>query len=129
MDSTIDIVPIDESHIAQVASWFQAVPSVGLHDSLGWVAVQHNQPIAVATLSYDGDHIAYLNFVVHPSERRQGIGDELVRQVLAQPDVQAVSHLHALVELDNQAAQKILNHAGFTHTGSSPDGRFVYERH
>jgi ribosomal protein S18 acetylase RimI-like enzyme len=129
MDSTIDIIPIDESHIAQVASWFEAVPFAGLRDSAGWVAVQHNEPIAVATLSYDADHVAILNFVVHPSERRHGVGEQLVRTVLAEPDVRSVSRLHAYVELDNVPAQKILDHAGFSHIGNSPDGRLVYEKH
>lgn len=129
MDEQFDIVPIDETHIAQVASWFEPVPFAGLHDSLGWVAVQHNGPIAVATLSYDADHVAYLNFVVHPSERRHGVGGQLVRHVLAEPDVRAVSHLQALVEPDNTAAQKILDHAGFSHIGTSPNGRQVYEKH
>ena len=94
-----------------------------------WVALLDGTPVAIGAVHTDTTRTGYLDFYVRPSERRHGIGAELVSYILDQPPVRSLSRLEALVEPDNTAAQKILNHKGFSQVGYADDNRIRFERH
>ena len=138
----LTIVPLTENYASLAESWIAPDAATVLlnlsvtsgkfssdKQSLGWVALLGKEPVAIATLTVDRQRIGRLDFLVKPSERRQGIGAAIVTYVLEQPETQTVSKLEALVEFDNTAAQKILARQGFTSVGYSSDDRLRFERH
>ena len=95
----------------------------------GWAVLQDNEVLAIATVKLNKEHVGYLECMVKPSARRQGIGSQLVEHVLRQPSVETLVHLHAVVDRGNIAAQKTLDEQGFTRTGYADDGRIEFARH
>ncbi len=143
MNDSLAIVPFDPRLASRIEAWASQtavrallkLPEVNLPVSqnsglMAWVALRNDEPIALATVSLNDQHIAYLEVLVKPSERRQGVGGQIVEYILEQPAVKELTRLHALVEQDNVAAQKILNQAGFSRIGySAEDGRLEFAKH
>lgn len=126
-------------HLAQVERWSprevaktllklpKAPPATP--DSHGWAAVRDNKVLAIATIRFNKERVAYLNCIVKPTEARQGIGTQIIGYVLKQPAVAGLAHLHALVNQDYVAAQKILEAKGFSRVGYGPDGKLEFAKH
>ncbi len=141
MQHDVTIVDLQPKHLAQVESWATSqnatktllkqpvTPLSPSSDMQGWAATQDNEVLAIATVKLNEEHVGYLECMVKPSARRQGIGSQLVEYVLHQPSVEILTHLHATVDRTNIAAQKTLDDKGFSRTGYSADGHIEFARH
>jgi len=141
MPQDITIVDLRPEHLAQVDRWASSqnatksllkLPGASLSptsDMQGWAVLQANEVLAIATVKLNKEHVGYLECMVKPSARRQGLGSQLVEHVLHQPSVETLIHLHAAVDRTNIAAQKTLDDQGFSRTGYSADGRIEFARH
>lgn len=138
----LNIVPLEHKHLAQTESWAssqnaaktllkQPVLSVGpTPDAHGWAALDDGgRLMAIAAVRFDKEHVGYLECMVKPSERRRGIGSEILEYVLDRPEIRSLIHLHAAVAMSNISAQKSLDEHGFTRTGYTDDGRMEFARH
>ena len=137
----IDIVPIKTEHLAQVETWasqhaatktlfkLPRDPIAAGPGSYGWAAVRNQEVLAVASVQLNEEHVGYLNCMVKPPEARQGIGTQMIDYVLKQPVTDNLVHLHALVDQDNAAAQKILEKQGFSRVGYGEDNQIEFARH
>jgi len=141
MQQDITIVDLQPKYLTQVESWASSqnatktllkLPGTSLSptsDMQGWAVLQDNEVLAIGTVQLNKEHVGYLECMVKPSARRQGIGSKLVEYVLRQPSVETLVHLHAAVDRGNIAAQKTLDENGFTRTGYADDGRIEFARH
>jgi GNAT superfamily N-acetyltransferase len=141
MQQDITIVDLRPEHLAQVDRWASSqnatkallkLPGTSLlptSDMHGWAVLRDNEVLAIATVKLNKEHVGYLECMVKPSARRQGIGSQLVEHVLHQPPVETLIHLHAIVDQTNIAAQKTLDSQGFSRTGYAADGRIEFARH
>jgi ribosomal protein S18 acetylase RimI-like enzyme len=141
MSESLTIVPFEPAYAHRIETWSShnaasmllKQPGINSPAALGqvhsWVALSGDDPIAVATIHYDSDHIGHLDVMVKPTERRRGVGGELVEYTLNQPDVKDIRRIKARVEHDNIAAQKMLSRQGFSRVGDTDDGRLEFEKH
>jgi ribosomal protein S18 acetylase RimI-like enzyme len=141
MPQDTTIVTLLQEHLAQVDRWASSqnatkallkLPGTSLSptsDMHGWAVLRDNEVLAIATVKLNKEHVGYLECMVKPSARRQGIGSQLVEHVLHQPTVETLIHLHAVVDQTNIAAQKTLDSQGFSRTGYAADGRIEFARH
>jgi hypothetical protein len=141
MNQDISITKLLPEHLAQTEMWNSSqnatnsllkqsnnsLPSTS--DIHGWSVLKDDEVLAVATVDIDNEHNGYLECRVKPSVQRQGIGSLLIEYALRQPAVEALSHLHASISLDNISAQVILNKQGFSRTGYTSDGRIEFTRY
>lgn len=134
----VTIKPLRLEDLAQADGWPRGsaqtllkLPSQSVSGGnlIGWAATSDNQVLGVCYVTFDQNQVGYLEVRVKPNQLRQGIGTSLTSYVVTQPQVEAINHLHALVELNNIAAQKILDQHKFSRIGYSPDGRIEYARH
>ena len=135
----ISIVSLEAEHLAQVENWAPRDVAKTLlklpgapytaPDSFGWAAIRDRKVLAIVTIQFNKEHVAYLNCMVKPSEGGHGIGTQIVEYALDQPAVKELVHLHALVDQDKIAAQKILETQGFTRVGYGPDTKLEFARH
>lgn len=88
-----------ESHNAKLRQWL-ASPSVQV-----WIAEQE-VPIGHARVDSNGD----LSYRIIPSHRRQGLGTELISEVMR---ITPHSRLKATVAASNKASCRALEKAGF----------------
>jgi ribosomal protein S18 acetylase RimI-like enzyme len=141
MQPPVTIVDLHPKHLTQVETWTSSqnttnallkLPGTSLSptsDMNGWAALRDDEVLAIATVKLNKEHVGYLECMVKPSARRQGIGSQLVEYVLRQSPVETLIHLHAVVDSTNIAAQKTLNTYGFSRTGYAADGRIEFARH
>jgi RimJ/RimL family protein N-acetyltransferase len=141
MQQDVTIVDLQPEHLAQVETWASGqnatktllkLPGTSLSptsDMHGWTVLHDKVVLAVAIVNLNKEHVGYLECRVKPSAQRHGIGSELVAYVLRQPAIEALVHLHAVVDPSNIAAQKTLDENGFTRTGYAADGRIEFARH
>ena len=137
----VTIVDLQPEHLTQAEAWATSqnasktlfkLPGASLSptsDTQGWAVLQDNEVLAIGIVKLNKEHIGYLECMVKPSARRQGIGSQLVEYILRQPSVETLMHLHAAVDRNNIAAQKTLDEQGFTRTGYTADGRIEFARH
>jgi RimJ/RimL family protein N-acetyltransferase len=135
----INIVPLEADHLAQVGNWaprdvaktLLKLPGAPFTapDSFGWAAIRDQKVLAIATIQFNKEHVAYLNCMVKPTEGGHGVGTQIIEYTLEQPAVKELVHLHALVDQDNTAAQKILETQGFSRVGYGPDTKLEFARH
>jgi ribosomal protein S18 acetylase RimI-like enzyme len=136
----ITIIPLEQRHKFQIEGWgtpnalktLLKLPEISLGhgtNSESWAAMLGDEVLAVGTITLNPQHVGYLDFLVKPSERRQGIGLLLVEGILRSPFARELGHLHARVEPENTAAQKILSKEGFSRVGTSEDGKIEFAYH
>lgn len=137
----ITIVDLQPEHLTQVETWASSqnaakallkLPGTSLaptSDMQGWAVLHDNEVLAIATVKLNQEHVGYLECMVKPSARRQGIASKLVAHILRQPAIENLQHLHAAIDRNNIAAQKTLDEQGFTRTGYAADGRIEFARH
>ncbi|MBI1857059.1 GNAT family N-acetyltransferase [Candidatus Saccharibacteria bacterium] len=140
---TITIKKLEPSHLSQISEWFNTdaastlfkVPQLSSFDFgylgsrfQGWVALDGDNIVAVVTIDVDEQNDGYLDFAVKPSERRQGIGDYVVANILKDPFVNNLGKLSASTTSDNSAAQRTLINNNFLKTGYTPEGYLKFER-
>ncbi|HET7673621.1 MAG TPA: GNAT family N-acetyltransferase [Candidatus Saccharimonadales bacterium] len=135
------IIPLEHKHTAQIERWpsrhsaasallktpvITAGPSP---DNYGWVAVNGDEVLAVATVRLNQERVGYLNCIVKPSSKRKGLTNSLIAHILNQAPVKDIVHLHAAVEPANTAARQALKEHGFTMVGNDQNGYLEYARH
>ena len=134
----VSIVPLEPEHFSQVETWAQRdvaktllkLPEASTSpDDFGWAAVRDQEVLAIATIRFNEEHVAYLNCMVKPTETGHGIGTQIIDYTLKQPAVEELVHLHALINQDYIAGQKILEAQGFSRVGYGPDTKLEFARH
>ncbi len=136
-----EIVLLEHKHLAQVEKWpsrhatvntllKQPTESPARHpDYHGWALVRDKEVLAIATIKINKEHVGYINCIVNPGNKRQGIGTMLIGYVLEQPPAQDLVHLHAVIDSDNTAARQVLKKYGFTMIGNDANGYLEYAKH
>jgi len=132
------VVRMDSTYQAAIEGWASPnalktllkLPetSFGNNDN-SWVALRKGMPVGLCSVNGDDNGVAYLDFIVKPSERRTGVGSAMIEKVLNDPVVNSITRMHAVVTQDNTGAQKLLEKNGFSRIGFSEDGRLEFERH
>jgi GNAT superfamily N-acetyltransferase len=91
-----------------------------------FVAREGRRVIAMASLLYtvstaEGGKAAWFeDLVVHPDERKRGIGEALLKQVVAQARAEGVLRITLLTDMQNERAQAMYRRVGFTGSPMKP---------
>lgn len=136
----LHVEPLDVKYLADYETWLAHRAATDIlfkqseHQELdgqgtqAWVGSIAGEAVAVAVFSLDEMHHGQLNFGVKPSERRQGIGAEMITRVLAYPIVNDSLNVQVVLEPENTSGQKIARRAGFVLTGYTPEGLLAFIR-
>ena len=99
-----------------------ASPSIGKL----FVAREARRPVAMASLLYtistaEGGKAAWFeDLVVHPDERNRGIGEALLKHVVAQARADGVRRITLLTDMQNERAQAMYRRVGFVGSPMRP---------
>ena len=99
-----------------------ANPSIGRL----YVAREGKRVVAMASLLYtistvEGGKAAWFeDLVVHPDERKRGIGEALLKYVVAQARAEGVLRITLLTDMQNERAQAMYRRAGFVGSPMRP---------
>ena len=91
-----------------------------------FVAREGKRVIAMASLLYtvstaEGGKAAWFeDLVVHPDERKRGIGEALLKHVVAQARAEGVLRITLLTDMQNERAQAMYRRVGFTGSPMKP---------
>jgi len=91
-----------------------------------FVAREGKRVIAMASLLYtvstaEGGKAAWFeDLVVHPEERKRGIGEALLKQVVAQARAEGVLRITLLTDMQNERAQAMYRRVGFVGSPMKP---------
>ena len=128
-------------HLSQVERWasrnaaiatllkLPATSPDALSDVHTWVALDGEEVIAIVTVWLNKEHVGYINCIVKPALKRQGIGTQIMEYALRQPFVADLVHLHATIDPANTPALVVLDSLGFTRTGYDKNGYVELARH
>ncbi len=136
-----EIVSLEHKHLAQVEKWpsrhaaantllKQPAESPARHpDYYGWAIVHDEEVLAIATIKINKERVGYINCIVNPGNKRQGIGTMLMDYVLEHSPAQDLVHLHAVIDPGNTAARQVLKKYDFTMIGNDANGYLEYAKH
>lgn len=93
--------------------------SLDLDTTEGWGVFDDAQLVSFYLLQKSGDEAEILTLGVSPAYRRQGLGESLLRHILARQEDGDCVYLE--VAADNQAAISLYNKCGFTLLGQRPN--------
>ena len=99
-----------------------ASPSIGKL----FVAREARRPVAMASLLYtistaEGGKAAWFeDLVVHPDERKRGIGEALLKHVIEQARAEGITRITLLTDMQNERAQALYRRAGFVGSPMRP---------
>ena len=91
-----------------------------------YVAREGKRVVAMASLLYtistvEGGKAAWFeDLVVHPDERKRGIGEALLKYVVAQARTDGVLRITLLTDMQNERAQAMYRRAGFVGSPMRP---------
>jgi ribosomal protein S18 acetylase RimI-like enzyme len=91
-----------------------------------YVAREGKKLVAMASLLYtistaEGGKAAWFeDLVVHPEERKRGIGEALLKHVVAQARAEGVLRITLLTDMQNERAQAMYRRAGFVGSPMKP---------
>ena len=91
-----------------------------------FVAREGRRVVAMASLLYtistaEGGKAAWFeDLVVHPDERKRGIGESLLKHVVAQARSEGVVRITLLTDMQNERAQAMYRRAGFVGSPMKP---------
>lgn len=85
-------------------------------------------PFAVLAYCLHESKILIMEMVVDPAKRGQGLGAEVLRELIAQDEISGVKirKWEAVIFLSNAASQKAFTNAGFRYHHTHEDGDAVY---
>ena len=139
LDSKIALVPLTQADISTLQHWFE---DRELHQRLSgmlplpkylayvesepnyfsWLAMEDTTPVGTAFVQISAaDEEQSLAFLVNPALRSQGYGQQMLRALLTQPELDSIQCWQVGVEPDNIASQKCLLAVGFRQEGNLPD--------
>src|SRR3954467_5629435 len=84
-----------------------------------YVAREGKRVVAMASLLYTistaegGKAALFEDLVVHPDERKRGIGEALLRHVIEQARAEGILRITLLTDMQNERAQALYRRAGF----------------
>ena len=99
-----------------------ASPAVGTL----YVAREGKRVVAMASLLYtistvEGGKAAWFeDLVVHPEERKRGIGEALLKHVVTQARAAGITRITLLTDMQNERAQAMYRRAGFVGSPMRP---------
>lgn len=136
----IRIVPLEQKHIAQVEKWPSRHSAVNTllktplesnarPENFGWAALDGQEVVAIVTLKINKEHVGYINCIVKPANKRQGIGTMIFEHALNQPEIKKLVHLHAVIDSGNISARQILAEHNFTLIGNDAYGNLEFAKH
>ena len=91
-----------------------------------YVAREGKRVVAMASLLYtistvEGGRAAWFeDLVVHPDERKRGIGEALLKHVVTQARAAGVTRITLLTDMQNERAQAMYRRAGFVGSPMRP---------
>jgi GNAT superfamily N-acetyltransferase len=91
-----------------------------------FVAREGKRVVAMASLLYtvstaEGGKAAWFeDLVVHPDERKRGIGESLLKYVVAQARAEGVLRITLLTDMQNERAQAMYRRVGFVGSPMKP---------
>jgi len=91
-----------------------------------FVAREGKRVLAMASLLYtistaEGGKAAWFeDLVVHPEERKRGIGEALLKHVVAQARAEGILRITLLTDMQNERAQAMYRRAGFVGSPMKP---------
>ena len=91
-----------------------------------FVAREGRRPVAMASLLYtistaEGGRAAlFEDLVVHPDERKRGIGESLLKHVIEQARAEGILRITLLTDMQNERAQAMYRRAGFVGSPMKP---------
>ena len=91
-----------------------------------YVARDGRRPVAMASLLFtistaEGGKAAWFeDLVVHPDERKRGIGEALLKHVIEQARAEGVLRLTLLTDMQNERAQALYRRLGFVGSPMKP---------
>ena len=91
-----------------------------------FVAREGKRVLALASLLYtvstaEGGKAAWFeDLVVHPDERNRGIGEALLKHVVAQAKADGIRRITLLTDMQNERAQAMYRRAGFVGSPMKP---------
>jgi ribosomal protein S18 acetylase RimI-like enzyme len=91
-----------------------------------YVAREGKRVVAMASLLYtistvEGGKAAWFeDLVVHPDERKRGIGEALLKHVVTQARAAAITRITLLTDMQNERAQAMYRRAGFVGSPMRP---------
>jgi ribosomal protein S18 acetylase RimI-like enzyme len=106
----------------------QALEAILGNPALGrlYVAREGRRVLAMASLLYtvstaEGGKAAWFeDLVVHPDERNRGIGEALLKHVVAQAKADGVRRITLLTDMQNERAQAMYRRVGFVGSPMRP---------
>lgn len=106
----------------------RALEAILANPSIGklFVAREAKRPVAMASLLYtvstaEGGKAAWFeDLVVHPDERKRGIGEALLKYVVEQARAEGVLRITLLTDMQNERAQAMYRRAGFVGSPMKP---------
>ena len=141
-------VPLDEAGFQIYSSWFTAGEAKHRVSppTRKWFEYIQNTPTAHAWLVRGGDgyaighvqldeeadHRASIALVVKPGKRNRGHGRQILRALLALPEIAHLRAIEGMIKPENVASLRCCLAAGFVQASASPDAdglfKFVYMR-
>ena len=111
---------------ADVDAWLKLIKD-DPENRFGYLIYQDSQPVAFLDLELNDDNSASIAFGVKPELRGQGLGGKIIQEVMVLPNLQGITKIHAGVEPDNAASQKVLLSNEFVKV-SEEDGVIEFEK-
>ena len=91
-----------------------------------FVAREGKRPVAMASLLYTistaegGKAALFEDLVVHPDERKRGIGEALLKYVIEQARAEGILRITLLTDMQNERAQAMYRRVGFVGSPMKP---------
>ena len=91
-----------------------------------FVARENRRPVAMASLLYtistaEGGKAAWFeDLVVHPDERKRGIGEALLKHVIEEARAEGITRITLLTDMQNERAQAMYRRVGFVGSPMKP---------
>lgn len=111
---------------ADVDAWLKLI-SDDPYNRFGYLIYRDSQPVAFLDLELNNDNSASIAFGVKPELRGQGLGKMIINEVTALSNLQGIKKIHAGVEPENVASQRVLQANGFVRM-SEEDGIIEFEK-
>jgi len=106
-----------ESFTDTVWTLEQIIGSLTLNTTCGWVAYANKQPMGFILCQLADEQAEILTFCVHPQNRRQHIGEQLLQQAIAAIRAENIKTIFLEVAADNSAACALYKKLGFKVNG------------
>ena len=108
--------------------WLGAVLSEPENEGVTWAVFRGAELVGVASVSYDPENkrpAGITAVAVKPALRGQGIGSEIMREVLARDHARGIREHTGIVSPDNPGAQRFLEKLGFERVGVVRESGFI----